>query len=69
MVGRNTRGTRRITNMKFIIVRFSGDRLEYHGPFDSRPEAAKYANWSWADHASHIIALTEPAGIKENNLG
>ena len=55
--------------MKFIIVRFSGDRLEYHGPFDSRPEAAKYANWSWADHESHIITLTEPADIKEGKHG
>ena len=52
--------------MKFIIVRFSGDRLRYHGPFDSRPEAVKYSNWAWADQLSHIIALTTPAGRKED---
>lgn len=48
--------------MKFIIVRFDGDRLEYYGPFYTRETAASYAKSRWKDSntCSYVIKLTSP---------
>lgn len=44
--------------MTFIVVRFLGRELQYHGPFKSREEAAEYAENHWGDFRSYVVPLT-----------
>lgn len=47
-----------MTAMTFIVVRFLGRELQYHGPFESREKAAEYAENHWGDFKSYVVPLT-----------
>ncbi len=47
---------------QYILVRFFGTSLTYQGPFESREEAAEYANRYYGDSHSHIVLLYPTSG-------
>ena len=48
--------------MKFIIIRFIGEQLEYYGPFESRESAVLYSKNIWSDHGCYIETLKPVLG-------